>query len=547
MSDSLFQTIHDQKIWVRLVAVIWLMLALALTGMILWASGAQRETAIEEAKGFAQATHQMTLASLTGMMITGTIAQRSVYLDQVKQSDNITSLKVLRSEAVAKQYGQGTAGDDVTDATERQVMQSGKPFFQILTEARDGRESLQAVIPVVASSNYLGKNCLTCHTVGEGAVMGVVSMKISLDKVNASVAGFRNKIMLAAFLLSIPLLGFIYFFIHRFVTCPLKEMTSSLHAIAEGDGDLTRRLRVRGRDEIGESATLFNQVMEQFRHLVRTVSESADQVTAASRQLAANAEQIESSSGRQKDKSAETAHAVENMAGSIATVAQNMEQVHELSMQSQERSNHGNESISTLVGEIDQVEYAVNEIATAVNEFTHSTNSINSMTRQVKDIAEQTNLLALNAAIEAARAGEQGRGFAVVADEVRKLAEKSAQSATSIDTVTQSLSQQSIKVDRSIEAGLSHLKTSQDALETVAIVLGEVTGSVNQVVSKVKDVASITERQQATSSNVTANVESIAAMAADNSQAVSQTAQAAHHLEQLALSLQETVQRFKTT
>lgn len=544
MSDSFFQSVHNQKIWVRLVAIIGLMLALALAGLIFWAAGAQRETAIEEAKGFAQATHQMTLASLTGMMITGTIAQRSVYLDQVKQSDNITSLKVLRSDAVAKQYGQGTASDGAADATERQVMQSGKPFFQILSEAKG--ESLQAVIPVVASSNYLGKNCLTCHAVGEGAIMGAVSMKISLDKVNASVSDFRSRVILAAILLSIPLLGFIYYFIHRFVSCPLREMTRSLHAIAEGDGDLTRRLAVRGKDEIGESATLFNQVMEQFRHLVRTVGESADQVSAASRQLALNAEQIEASSGRQKDKSAETALAVEGMADSISTVAHNMEQVQELSMQSQERSNHGNESISTLVGEIDQVEYAVNEIATAVNEFTHSTNSINSMTRQVKDIAEQTNLLALNAAIEAARAGEQGRGFAVVADEVRKLAEKSAQSASSIDTVTQSLSQQSVKVDQSIETGLSHLRSSQDALETVAIVLGEVTGSVNEVVSKVKDVASITDHQQATSSNVTSNVESIAAMAADNSQAVSQTAQAAHHLEQLALSLQETVQRFKT-
>ena len=233
------------------------------------------------------------------------------------------------------------------------------------------------------------------------------------------------------------------------------------------------------------------------------------------------------------------------MAASISTVAQSTDEVQRLSERSLERSHQGNESISMLVGEIDQVESAVKEIATAVNEFTRSTASIHAMTRQVKDIAEQTNLLALNAAIEAARAGEQGRGFAVVADEVRKLAEKSSQSASQIDTVTQSLAQQSVAVDNAIERGLSHLLSSQDSMETVAVVLSEANSSVNEVGSKVADVAIIAERQRTASNEVAANVEAIAAMAAENSLAVGQTANAAQHLEQLAEDLQNMVSRFK--
>ena len=545
MFGSSIGKIHNLKIWIRLVGSIWMILVLAWSGMILWASHSQRETAIEEAKEFSLAIHQMTMSSLTGMMLTGTIAQRAVFLDQVKQADNITSLKVLRGEAVAKQFGQGSTEESGADEIEKQVMQSAKPYYQVLREGGEGKESLRAVIPVTASKNYLGKDCLMCHTVPEGTVLGAVSMKISLDKVNQSVAEFRNRIFLAALLISLPLLGFIYLFIRRFVTNPLEEMTHGLHDIAEGEGDLTRRLKVRSTDEIGEASDLFNQVMEKFGHLVRQVNNSARQVSAAARQLTLGAQQVVNSSAQQRDKSAATAAAVEEMASSISTVAQSTDEVQHLSEQSQERSHQGNESISLLVGEIDQVESAVKEIADAVHEFTRSTASIHAMTKQVKDIAEQTNLLALNAAIEAARAGEQGRGFAVVADEVRKLAEKSSQSASQIDTVTQSLAQQSVTVDQAIERGLSHLLSSQDSMETVAIVLSQANSSVNEVGSKVADVAVIAERQRTASSAVTANVEAIAAMAAENSLAVGQTANAAQHLEQLAESLQNTVSRFK--
>ncbi len=537
----MFKRINDLKIWVRLVAVIWLMLVLAWSGMIYWVYAEQERTAVAQAKDFANSVHTMTLASLTGMMITGTVAQRAVFLDQVKSTQDITELRVLRGDLVSNQFGPGDAAENKADPVELQVLKTGQPYYQVDEKSN----SLRAVLPAIAKKDYLGKNCLMCHMVNEGQNLGAVSMKISLEKVYSAVHSFMLKILAVAIGLSIPLLLFIYLFIRTFVTRPLKEMTSGLADIAQGEGDLTRRLTVHSRDEIGQASMVFNQVMEKFQDLIRHVSESASQVAAAARQLTSHAQQVAESSREQSAKATTVASSVENMADSINAVTNRVEEVQQLSTASMERSAEGNESLSELVGEIDSVEGAVNDIATSVNEFVRSTEAITAMTRQVKDIAEQTNLLALNAAIEAARAGEQGRGFAVVADEVRKLAEKSAQSASQIDTVTQSITQQSGQVEAAIQEGLAHLRSSQDSLENVAVVLSEANGVVNQVNDGLTHITQEAEVQRKASSAVASIVESIAAMSEDNSRSVEEAADEARHLEELADSLQSAVSRFK--
>lgn len=534
---------NNLKIWVRLVLVIWLMLVLAWSGMIYWASMESRETAIKQAEDFSNSVHKMTMASLTGMMITGTVAQRAVYLDQIKQSDEIKALRVIRSDAVVKQFGAGSADEGKMDDVEKKVLATGKPYYQV--QENSFGESLRAVIPAVAQKNYLGKDCLMCHMVPAGAVLGAVSMNISLEKQNAAVRAFSIEIFTTAVLLSIPLLLFIYLFITKFVTRPLDHMTHGLRDIAEGEGDLSRRLDVTSTDEIGEASQVFNQVMEKFSELIRHVSGAAAQVSTAAKQLSANAQQVAASATLQSEKSLSAASAVEQMVSSIASVAQSTEHVGQKSEESLEHAHHGNESLSALVGEIDMVESSVREIAGSVSEFVRSTNTITAMTRQVKDIAEQTNLLALNAAIEAARAGEQGRGFAVVADEVRKLAEKSAHSASEIDAVTKALTQQSATVETSIENGLKHLSSSQDSLENVAVVLSGASGSVSEVSHELGNIVAATEEQRAAGGEVASNVEAIAAMAEESARANNEAVSAAQNLEHLANDLHALVGRFK--
>ena len=534
--------ISDQKIWIRLTAAIWLVLVIAWAGIIYWESEENLQTSIDQAKNFSQSIHEMTMAGLTGMMLTGTVAQREVFLDQIKQLSIIRDLTVVRSEAVAKLYGADPKAEQL-DAIEKQVMQTGEPYVAVVQDG--GHLSLRVVNPTLASKNYLGKDCILCHMVDEGTVLGVVSMKVSLDSVEAAVSSMRIQLAVVAFLVSLILLGIIYWISARIVTRPMDKLKQGLIDIARGEGDLTQRLEVKSQDEIGQTALVFNEVMENFATLVRQVNDSALQVSGKARELSEGANQVMDSSRVQDEKSAQVAATVEELVASIALIAQSTEGVQQHSQESRARVQVGNQRLETLLNNMEQVKATFGEMATSVNDFMHNTDAISAMTQEVKDIAEQTNLLALNAAIEAARAGEQGRGFAVVADEVRKLAEKSSRSAITIDGITEKLSTQSVAVKSAITNSISRVNSSSASTQEVAEILQSTSDSVLVVSEGLSSITKATDQQRLAANEVASNIETIAAMSKDNSNAIDQTVLTVSDLNNLADSLQQTVGRFK--
>lgn len=311
------------------------------------------------------------------------------------------------------------------------------------------------------------------------------------------------------------------------------------------DGDLSARAKVYGQDEIGQAATAFNGLIDGFAGIIRQVIGNAGTVSDTAAQLSASSSQIAQSSQVQSEAASSTAAAVQQITVSINSVAANTEDVRKLSEKSLSQTRQGNQNVNEMVGEIHSVQEAVNQIANSVKEFVDSTRAIAGMTQQVKEIADQTNLLALNAAIEAARAGEQGRGFAVVADEVRKLAEKSAQSANEIDRVTNSLNQKSTHVEATVQAGLRSLQSTQEHIERVSTVLTEAGDAVTQSSHGVSDIAASVGEQSLASSEIARNVEKIAQMSEENHAAVESNTQGIVRLEQLANELQTAVSRFK--
>lgn len=332
--------------------------------------------------------------------------------------------------------------------------------------------------------------------------------------------------------------------INRSVSGPANDMCQVLGSTAV-DGDLTRRVRVLSHDELGRASAAVNELLESFARSVGQVVRGAGEVSAAAQQISSAALQITQGSQSQSEAAASTAAAVEEVTVSINSVAESAEEVRRLSSQSLERTREGNSSAGQMIDEVSHIEQAVNQIAHSVKSFIVSANTISNMTQQVKDIADQTNLLALNAAIEAARAGEQGRGFAVVADEVRKLAEKSAHSANEIDQTTLALSEQSERVEQAIEAGLRSIQSTQQHIGMVSGVLSDAGSSVERASTGVNDIAASVGEQSRASNDIARNVENIAQMIEENHAAIEHTERDIKRLEQLARELQDAVSRFR--
>jgi aerotaxis receptor len=325
---------------------------------------------------------------------------------------------------------------------------------------------------------------------------------------------------------------------------PLEALRDTMLA-TQGDGDLSRRAPVSSDDEIGQVAKAYNALLLMIRGISHEVAAATRTLDTVSRELLAHADGVRSAVEAQSAAAQESAAAVEQLSASVESVAELGQQVREDAHHSLEQTERANEGISSMAGQIFTVENLVQTMAGAVQEFVAKAAKISRMTRQVKEIADQTNLLALNAAIEAARAGEQGRGFAVVADEVRKLAEKSALAAHEIDQVTHTIEVDSQAVDKTVKEGLSELSAMQEAMETFAELMAASGHAVRQAAGRMDEVGGATQEQARAIQDISNQIARIAENG-DRTVATMQEACAlAQRLAEAAEHLGRSVQRFR--
>ena len=311
------------------------------------------------------------------------------------------------------------------------------------------------------------------------------------------------------------------------------------------EGDLSQKLKIEGRDDFSWIAHEFdcarNAIVERIGGLtahIRDVAQAAAQLSAASSQLA-------SSSRQQSDAAAATAAAVQQMTVSMSQVSDHAKQVRNLSGQSGELSSRGGEVIHRVVVDMNAIAESVGRSSEVIQGLDRHSAEIQSIVKVITDIAEQTNLLALNAAIEAARAGEQGRGFAVVADEVRKLAERTSQSTKQIADIVSNIRTGTENAVASMGEGVVKVSAGVSLAHQAGVSIDQIKGSSAQVVTAVADISSALDEQSSAAGEIARHVESIARMAEQNNTAVQQADRTATEVAQLGAALQSTVSRFK--
>ena len=268
--------------------------------------------------------------------------------------------------------------------------------------------------------------------------------------------------------------------------------------------DLTTSRGATGR----ELSAVSSSIAEGNRRLVPV---ARDGVTAMGRavELLVRNGYFTKEIGGIRDNAASVASAVEEMSSSAGEVAGLAQTTSERARESRQRTEEGNQGLSSLIGDMDLLETSVDTMASAMEQFVNSTAEINKLTATVKEIADQTNLLALNAAIEAARAGEAGRGFAVVAEEVRNLAEKTAEATESIDRVTGTMNGLSGQVNTSVEDARDKLGNSVEAMDQVASSLSESTNVAAEVDDQVHQIATAADQQRTVAEEMAKNVASV--------------------------------------
>jgi len=340
------------------------------------------------------------------------------------------------------------------------------------------------------------------------------------------------------------LIGGVMIMVIRRITRSLNELGSAMHQI-QTSNDLSRRVTVTARDEIGQIGHFFNEMIQSFQEIIQQVVSNSRGVMQAAGKLSESSKRVAVRSQSQSDATSSMAAAVEEVTTSIGHVADSSQETHNIAYKSGELSAQGGEVVQGAATEMSKIAESVNQSSQFIQRLGEHSNQISAIVNVIKEIADQTNLLALNAAIEAARAGEQGRGFAVVADEVRKLAERTARSTMEITTMIGSIQSGTQHAVSSMQEGCARVTEGVAMANRAGESMSQISDGANRVITAVSDISSALREQSAASSQVAQQVEIIARMTEENSAAANEIAGEAQQLESLAGALESAVSRFK--
>lgn len=325
----------------------------------------------------------------------------------------------------------------------------------------------------------------------------------------------------------------------------IRNVSSSLNELADGEGDLTKRLDAHNRDEIGDLCTYFNAFMSKMNDIIATVKESSVNVASNSAELAASSEELATTLSDQSSQLTGVASATEEMSVSASEVSNSVSESQTAMQETHSMTQEGTKQLNLAVDEMVQIRDNIESLGETVKRLLESSGEIENILSVITDIADQTNLLALNAAIEAARAGDHGRGFAVVADEVRKLAERTQQSTGEITHIIGNLQKETGMASKGMAAAKEKVENGMGVISKTTEVFGNIVESVDRVSEVNNMIGTSVGEQTVAIHSINESAQTISAGMDQSSVAIAQVSKTISDLQVQADDLKSLVNKFK--
>ncbi|ACA88693.1 methyl-accepting chemotaxis protein [Shewanella woodyi] len=380
-----------------------------------------------------------------------------------------------------------------------------------------------------------------------------------LDELRASIAESMSAASDAAnesqqtsstLLLTVALIAIIFgltiaYIISRAIISSLDSMNKVFADIAQGEGDLTKRIPVAGQDELSQLASSFNLFAEKIQKTVIEVSNSTEQLQSASDALTTKAKETQNEVSQQQSQAQLAAAAMTEMSASASEVSSSANQANDLSSSALSTASTGREVVINAVSSMSALSTQLTDSSGIIENLRKDSEQIGTVLDVIRSIAEQTNLLALNAAIEAARAGEQGRGFAVVADEVRSLASRTQESTEEIQTIIQTLQQRSESAFKAMTESCASAESTAELVQSAEQSLGQIAEFMDEINNSIAHISDAAGQQATVSDEVSQNVNAVSEISAATYGQTEETCLSAEELSILGDDLAKSVSQFK--
>ncbi|HXU93115.1 MAG TPA: PAS domain-containing methyl-accepting chemotaxis protein [Gallionella sp.] len=473
------------------------------------------------------------------LMVTGQIGEagnRQLLIKKIASSSDVKSAQIVRTKPVADMYGPGLPEEQVKDELQRQVIESKQQSVTFTKDAQ-GLPILRVVTPVVASKNFHGTDCTGCHAVAEGTVLGatdvVIDMKPDYDRIHR----MEMQTIGGQIALQIFLFFFIGYCVRRYVDRPANAVKREFRNVMEGN--LDTELDISGWDEMGSLLCEIQAMQTYLRTMVDEIVTPVAQIRKRIEDMDARVSGVADNAMTEQDHIQRIASTMEEFSQSVAEVANMADDSLKDARAMQKIVEENNRNMELSIAATTKVSDTVQGSSKTIADLGASIEKIGVIANAIKDIADQTNLLALNAAIEAARAGEQGRGFAVVADEVRKLAERTATSTKDIAKTIGEINAISEAAVQSMYGAVSEVESSISLIRQNGEGLKEIMGASVNVAERVDHIATASREQSAAGESVADSLERITGLVDNNTQSAKDAKAAAEELARSAEDLRK--------